>query len=69
MVSPFQQGLERRSRQSAEPGGIEDGLSLEGYILTPLGLTDIIENYAQIVERKDTKAGKVKRDQLLPRFH
>ena len=38
-------------------------------ILTPLGLTDIIENYAQIVERKDTKTGKVKRDQLFPRFH
>jgi type I restriction enzyme R subunit len=34
-----------------------------------VGLTDIIENYAQIVERKDTKTGKVKRDQLFPRFH
>ena len=38
-------------------------------ILTPLGLTDIIENYAQIVERRDPKTGKVKRDQLFPRFH
>ncbi|SIO66992.1 type I restriction enzyme, R subunit [Bradyrhizobium erythrophlei] len=38
-------------------------------ILTPQGLTDIIENYAQIVERKDSKTGKVKRDQLFPRFH
>jgi hypothetical protein len=32
-------------------------------------LRPIIENYAQIVERKDTKTGKVKRDQLFPRFH
>ena len=38
-------------------------------ILTPRGLADIIENYAQIVERKDPKTGKVKRDQLFPRFH
>jgi type I restriction enzyme, R subunit len=38
-------------------------------ILTPLGMTDIIENYAQIVSRKDPKTGKFKRDQLFPRFH
>jgi type I restriction enzyme R subunit len=38
-------------------------------ILTPLGLTDIVENYAQIVERKDPKTNKVKRDQVFPRFH
>jgi type I restriction enzyme R subunit len=38
-------------------------------ILAPLGLTDVIENYAQIVERKDPKSNKKKRDQLFPRFH
>ena len=38
-------------------------------ILTPLGFTDIIENYAQIVGRRDAKTGRVKRDQLFPRFH
>jgi type I restriction enzyme, R subunit len=38
-------------------------------ILTPLGLTDIIENYAQIVARKDPKTGRVRRDQIFPRFH
>jgi hypothetical protein len=31
---------------------------------TTPALRHIIENYAQIVERKDTKTGKVKRDQL-----
>jgi type I restriction enzyme R subunit len=38
-------------------------------ILAPLGLTDVIENYAQIVERKDPKNSKKRRDQLFPRFH
>ena len=38
-------------------------------ILTPLGLADIIENYAQIVAKKDPKTGRVKREQLFPRYH
>jgi type I restriction enzyme, R subunit len=38
-------------------------------ILTPEGLTDIIENYAQIVEVKDERTGKRKREQLFPRYH
>ena len=33
------------------------------------GLTDIIENYAQIVEEKDPKTGKKKRKQIFPRYH
>lgn len=37
-------------------------------ILTPLGLTDIIENYAQIVARKDPKTGRVRRDQIFRGF-
>lgn len=36
--------------------------------MTPFGLTDIIENYAQIVEEKDDK-GRKKRKQIFPRFH
>src|SRR5205085_5456963 len=38
-------------------------------ILTPGGLTDILENYAQIVEVKDEKTGKKKRIQIFPRYH
>src|SRR5206468_2169255 len=38
-------------------------------ILTPQGLTDIIENYAQIVEKRDEKTGKKKREQIFPRYH
>ncbi len=38
-------------------------------VLTPAGLTDIIENYAQIVEEKDPKTGRKKRTQIWPRYH
>jgi type I restriction enzyme R subunit len=38
-------------------------------ILPRKGLTDILENYAQVVERKDPKTGKKKRDQIFPRYH
>lgn len=38
-------------------------------ILTPAGLTNILENYAQIVEERDPKTGKRKRRQIWPRFH
>jgi type I restriction enzyme R subunit len=37
--------------------------------LTRTGLTDILENYAQIVETKDEKTGKKKPVQIWPRFH
>ena len=32
-------------------------------------MTDILENYAQIVERKDPKTGRMKREQIFPRYH
>ena len=38
-------------------------------VLTPAGLTDILENYAQIVETKNAKTGKKKRSQVFPRYH
>jgi type I restriction enzyme, R subunit len=38
-------------------------------LLTPAGLTDILENYAQIVEVKNPKTGKKKRSQVFPRYH
>jgi type I restriction enzyme R subunit len=39
------------------------------HILTPAGLTDILENYAQIVETRDPKTGRKKRSQVFPRYH
>ena len=38
-------------------------------VLTPQGLTDILENYAQIVEEKDKRTGRKKRTQIWPRYH
>lgn len=38
-------------------------------VLTPQGLTDILENYAQIVEEKDQRTGRKKRKQVWPRYH
>jgi type I restriction enzyme R subunit len=38
-------------------------------VLTPAGLTNILENYAQIVEEKNPRTGKKKRKQVWPRYH
>jgi len=38
-------------------------------ILTKDRLTDILENYAQVVEEKDEKTGKKKYKQIFPRYH
>jgi len=38
-------------------------------ILTRDGLTDILENYAQIVEAKNEKTGRKTRVQIWPRYH
>ena len=38
-------------------------------MLTPDGLTNILENYAQIVEEKDPRTGQKKRRQVWPRYH
>ena len=37
--------------------------------LTRDGLTNIIENYAQVVESKDDKTGRKRREQIWPRYH
>lgn len=50
----------------------QDGLKTDYLwreILTCSGLTDTIENYAQIVEKKDEKTGKIRKEQIFPRFH
>jgi type I restriction enzyme R subunit len=65
---PFNKGWNDGAGNPPNPAGLKTDYLWKD-ILTPQGLTDIIENYAQIVERKDTKTGKLKRDQLFPRFH
>ncbi len=38
-------------------------------MLTPASLTNILKNYAQIIEVKHPKTGKKKLTQIFPRFH
>ena len=65
---PFNKGYNDGAGNPPNPGGLKTDYLWKD-ILTPKGLTDIIENYAQIVERRDPKTNRVKRDQLFPRFH
>ncbi len=65
---PFNQGHHDGAGNPPNPHGLKtDYLWRE--VLTPRGLTDILENYAQIVEEKDPRTGKKKRKQVWPRFH
>jgi type I restriction enzyme R subunit len=65
---PFNKGYNDGAGNPPNPDGLKTDYLWKD-ILTPKGLTDIIENYAQIVERRDPKTNRVKRDQLFPRFH
>ena len=65
---PFDKGYNDGAGNPPNPNGIKtDYLWKE--VLTPIGLTDILENYAQIVEEKDPITGKKKRTQIWPRYH
>ncbi|MFN8472268.1 MAG: type I restriction endonuclease subunit R [Anaerolineae bacterium] len=65
---PFNQGWNDGAGNPPNPHGLKTDY-LWRRILTPTGLTDILENYAQIVEKKDEKTGKKKREQIFPRYH
>jgi type I restriction enzyme R subunit len=65
---PFNKGYNDSAGNPPNPKGIKtDYLWRE--ILTPERLTDIIENYAQIVEEKDERTGRKREVQIFPRFH
>jgi type I restriction enzyme R subunit len=65
---PFNKGYNDGAGNPPNPHGLKtDYLWKE--VLTPAGLTDILENYAQIVEEKDPSTGKKKRTQVFPRYH
>ncbi len=65
---PFNKGWNDGAGNPPNPSGLKtDYLWKE--ILTPAGLTNILENYAQVVETKNEKTGRKKRVQVFPRFH
>jgi type I restriction enzyme R subunit len=65
---PFNQGWNQGAGNPVNPYGIMTDY-LWRRILTPGGFTEILENYAQIVEEKNEKTGKKKRVQIFPRYH
>ncbi len=65
---PFNQGWNDGAGNPPNPDGLKTAYLWER-ILRPDGLTDILENYAQIVESKDPKTGRKKAVQIWPRYH
>lgn len=64
---PFNQGWNDGAGNPPNPDGIKTDY-LWKQILTRAGLTDILENYGQIVESKDERTGRKKRTQVWPRY-
>ena len=65
---PFNKGYNDGAGNPLNPNGLKtDYLWKE--VLTPAGLMNILENYAQIVEEKDPKTGRKRRKQVWPRYH
>ena len=65
---PFNLGYNDGAGNPPNPDGLKTDY-LWKRVLTPAGLTNILENYAQVVEFKDDKTGRKKRVQIWPRYH
>jgi type I restriction enzyme, R subunit len=65
---PLNQGWNDGAGNPPNPDGLKTDY-LWKRLLTPGSLTDIIENYAQVVEEKDAKTGRRRAVQLFPRYH
>ena len=65
---PFNKGWNDGAGNPPNPDGLKtDYLWRE--VLTPASLTNVVENYAQIIEEKNPKTGRKKRKQVFPRYH
>ncbi|MDP3029992.1 MAG: type I restriction endonuclease [Deltaproteobacteria bacterium] len=65
---PLNQGWNDGAGNPPNPEGLKTDY-LWKKILIPQGITDIIENYAQIVQEKNEKTGKKRLKQVFPRYH
>ena len=65
---PFNRGWNDGAGNPPNLTGLRSGY-LWRRVLTRRSLTNILENYAQIVESKDAKTGKKRRIQIWPRYH
>ena len=65
---PFNQGWNDGAGNPPNPSGIKTDY-LWRDVLARESLTNILENYSQVVEAKDQKTGRKKRTQVWPRYH
>ena len=65
---PFNRGWNDGKGNPPNPDGLKTDY-LWRQVLTRDGLTDIIENYAQLVETRDDKTGRRRWAQIWPRYH
>ncbi len=65
---PFNLGWNDSAGNPPNPEGIKTDY-LWKRVLTRESLTNILENYAQIVESKDEKTGRKRKTQIWPRYH
>ncbi len=65
---PFNKGYNHGAGNPPNPDGLRTDYLWKD-VLTRRGLTDILENYAQIVEEKEERSGKTKKKQIWPRYH
>ena len=65
---PFNRGWDDGAGNPPNPNGLKTDY-LWNRILTSGGLVDIIENYAQLVETKDDRTGRKRRELIWPRYH
>ena len=65
---PFNQGWNDGAGNPPNPLGLKTDY-LWRHILTRDSLTDILENYAQIIETRDEKTGRKKQVPIFPRHH
>ena len=65
---PFNRGWNDGAGNPPNPSGIKTNY-LWQEVLTRGSLTDILENYAQVVDSRDEKTGRKKKTQIWPRHH
>ena len=65
---PFNKGRDGGAGNPVNPEGLMTDY-LWRQTLTPENLTDILENYAQLVQKTDPKTGKKSKAQIWPRYH
>ncbi len=65
---PFNQGNNDGAGNPPNPDGLKTAYLWER-VLARESLTDILENYAQVVAEKDDRTGKKREKQIFPRYH